>query len=237
MSRERGMLRHVLSEDLSASALSHTCSQSRTSPRVPVPPGRMTGNPKIRMRWNKPDFDREIGGPYGLDLIGWPVQDNVPFTNCSRLQGGNRMFRDLMGKWENGSLYFKQTCPPMNLLAVGALVRVPRYQKTRCDIKTTPQRVIVQQPEGKSRKQIKAGPKSVPVIESSDAEADGGVGACAGQKRSCGGLVKGREQKRMRTVFKSIEVIEDSDIEVDEGKPGSCSVGIVDSDPIEDWSD
>lgn len=215
MSRERGMLRHVLSEDLR----------------------RVTGNPEISMHWNKCDFDREIGEPYGLDLIGWPMQDNVPFANCSKLLGGNKTFRDLMVKWENGELYFKQTRPARNLLATGALVRVPQRKKTRCDIKTTPNRILAQLPEKTTRKCIKAGPKSVPVIIESS---DGSVGPHAGQKRTRGGSVRGRKQKRTRTTSTSAEIIENSDIESDKGEGESglcCAAAVGDSDPIEDWSD
>ncbi|EED79750.1 predicted protein [Postia placenta Mad-698-R] len=196
--------------------------------------GHMTGNPKISMWWNKSDFDREIGRPYGLDLIGWPTLDTLPFANCSKLLGGNKMFKDLMAKWETGELYFKQTWLPRNLVAVGALVQVPRHYKTRRDIKTTPNRILAQLPEKTSRKRIKAGPKSVPVIiESSDGSAG------TGQKRSRGSeSVWGRRQKKIRTTMKSAEVIENSDIESDKGESGSHSgAAVVDSDPIEDWSD
>lgn len=123
--------------------------------------GKITGNPVVRMCWTPHTFHCRLHLRYGIELVGWPRK--LPFTNLSKLPGGNVSLDKLLLRWRCGKLRFEH-CKHSGIAPPGP------QRRTRSDIGYRRPQSVQNPLSSRRRKAGKSDPKSVEVIEDSDSE-------------------------------------------------------------------
>ncbi|KAF9815468.1 hypothetical protein IEO21_04565 [Rhodonia placenta] len=113
------------------------------------------------MCWTPHTFHCRIRSYYGVELVGWP--QTLPFTNLSKLPGGNKPLDELLIRWRSGELRFEH-CKDLGIAP-------PEPQRrTRCDLGYRRPQSTQNPLSSRRRKAGKSDPKSVEIIEDSGSE-------------------------------------------------------------------
>ncbi|KAJ3005184.1 hypothetical protein NUW54_g4457 [Trametes sanguinea] len=150
ISRERGMLRIVITDGLVAA----------------------TGDPRATMRWTFKAFCKFVFLAYGVKLVGWPP--HIKFVNLSNSSMKTADFRELLEAWESGAMRWEAATPGELLAAkhdarnaVQARYPDPRPSGGRNDVGKRRERPTIDSAKYPPR-YIRDGPKSQRYIDSDE---------------------------------------------------------------------